>query len=99
MVAAFAELLRPGSTLLDAEGQFSFRHMYFGIGDGVVTRRHLDRYEAWLRDRTLDHSPDRFRRWLGVEYRPGEPCREQWDFDPYPLVVVTRGARGIAGRR
>jgi hypothetical protein len=99
MVSAFAELLRPGSTLLDAEGQFSLRHMYFGFGDGVVTRRHLEQYEGWLRDRSLDHSPDHFRRWLGVEYQPGDPCREQWNFDPYPLVVITRNVQEETRRR
>ena len=33
LVAAFAELLRPGSTLADADAQFSARYLYFGIGD------------------------------------------------------------------
>ena len=99
MVAAFAELLRPGSTLADAEAQFTFRHLYFGIGDGVVTRRHLELYESWLRDRSLAHSPERFRRWLSAEYRPGIPCRDQWNYDPYPLVVVTRGVKKVADRR
>jgi protein tyrosine phosphatase (PTP) superfamily phosphohydrolase (DUF442 family) len=99
IVSAFAELLRPGSTLLDAEEQFSFRHMYFGIGDGVVARHHLELYESWLKGQSLDHSPDHFRRWLGSEYQPGKPCREAWNYDPYPLVVVTRGVRQVADRR
>lgn len=99
MVSAFAELLRPGATLQDAEAQFSFRHMYFGLGDGVVTRRHLEQYENWLRARSLDHSPDHFRRWLGVEYQPGQPNHDQWNYDPYPLVVVTKGIRKVADRR
>ena len=99
MVSAFAELLRPGSTLLDAEAQFTARHMYFGFGDGVITHRHLERYEAWLRARSLAHEPDHFRRWLGSEYRPEEPNREQWNYDPYPLVVVTKGVKKVANRR
>jgi protein tyrosine phosphatase (PTP) superfamily phosphohydrolase (DUF442 family) len=99
MVAAFAVLLRPGSTLEDAEAQFTPAHLYFGIGDGVVTRQHLERYEAWLRGQSLAHAPDHFRRWLGSEYRPGEPNREQWDHDPYPLVVVTKGLKRVADRR
>ncbi len=90
MVAAFAELLRPGSTLGDAEGQFTLRHLYVGLGDGVVTHRHLEAYRAWLLARSTPHTPDRFRRWLLAEYTPGQPCREQWDYDPYPLVVTTR---------
>jgi protein tyrosine phosphatase (PTP) superfamily phosphohydrolase (DUF442 family) len=99
MVVAFAVLLRDGSTLLDAEAQFTPCHLYFGLGDGVVTRQHLERYEEWLKGQSLAHSPDHFRRWLGVEYRPGEPNREQWDHDPYPLVVVTKGVRKLADRR
>ena len=99
MVSAFAELLRPGSTLEDAEGQFSARYLYFGIGDGVVTHHHLESYEGWLRDHSLAHSPDHFRRWLGSEYKPGEPSREQYQYDPYPLVVVTRGFKKVADRR
>ncbi len=99
MVAAFAELLRPASTLADAEGQFSARYMYFGFGDGVVTRQHLELYERWLAHQGLGHSPDQFRRWLGAEYRPGEPSRERWEYDPYPLVVTTRGVRKVAARR
>lgn len=99
MVSAFLELLRPGSTLTDAEGQFTLRHMYFGLGDGVVTRQHLELYESWLREKSLAHSPDRFRSWLGSEFRPGVPGRERWEYDPYPLVVVTRGTRRVADRR
>jgi hypothetical protein len=98
MVSAFAELLRPGSTLRDAEAQFSARHLYFGIGDGVVTRQHLECYEGWLRDRSLAHSPDQFRRWMTTGYRPGEPSREQYQYDPYPLVVVSRGVKKPAER-
>jgi protein tyrosine phosphatase (PTP) superfamily phosphohydrolase (DUF442 family) len=97
LAAAFAELLRPGATLDDAEAQFTARHLYFGFGDGVVTRRHLEQYEGWLRDQSLRHAPDQFRRWIAEGYRPGRPSREQWDFDPYPLVVVTRGLKRVAG--
>ena len=95
------ELLRPGGTLDDARGQFSLRYLFVRAGDGAIMREHLDRYERWLRDRGLDHSPGRFRRWVAEGYRPGTPCREQWPYDPYPLVVITRPAATIraAGRR
>ena len=99
MVAAFAELLRPGSDLADAERQFTLRHLYTGLGDGVTTRRHLEAYEGWLRLGNLGHTPERFRHWISSEYRPGRPSREHWDFDPYPLVVVTRPVRKVADRR
>jgi protein tyrosine phosphatase (PTP) superfamily phosphohydrolase (DUF442 family) len=99
MVCAFDELLRPGSTLASAEAQFSIRHMYFGIGDGVVTHQHLEQYEAWLIGQSLTHSPDQFRRWIRSGYTPGEPGREQWNYDPYPLVVVTKRVSQVAARR
>ena len=96
ITCAFAELLRPGSTLADAEAQFTLGYRYTGFGDGVVTYRHLQQYEDWLRDRKLDHTPDRFRLWVRTGFTPGSPCREQWDFDPYPLVVRTRSVPRVA---
>lgn len=99
MVLAFAEMLRPGSTMADAEAQFTPWHLYFGLGDGVVTRQHLEAYEKWLQSRSLVHLPDHFRHWLGVEYTSREPSRERWQYDPYPLVVVTRGIPAVASRR
>ena len=90
LVSAFAELLRPGSTVRDAESQFSAWYLYFGIGDGVVTHHQLVAYETWLQVNHLDHTPNQFRRWVRTGYEPGKPSREQWDFDPYPLVVTTK---------
>jgi len=99
LVAAFAELLRPGATVLDAERQFSAWYLYFGIGDGVVTHHQLVAYETWLKINHLDHTPDQFRRWMRTGYEPGKPSREQWKYDPYPLVVTTRpGGREVVRR-
>ena len=89
MVSAFAELLRPGGTLADADAQFRLHYLYVPFGDGVVTRRQLASYESWLADRGLPHSPDRFRSWITDGFRPGKPSREDWPYDPYPLVVIT----------
>ena len=90
LVAAWAELLRPGSITTDADAQFSARYLYFGFGDGVVTHHQLVAYETWLRANHLSHTPDQLRRWVATAYTPGTPSREQWAFDPYPLVVTTR---------
>lgn len=99
LASAWAELLRPGSTLADAEAQFSaLRYLYFGLGDGVVTHHQLVAYEDWLRANHLDHAPDHLRRWVATAYAPGTPSREQWAFDPYPLVVTTRPTDPKAGR-
>jgi hypothetical protein len=90
LVAAFAELLRPGSTLLDARAQFSLRYLFVRLNDGKIMAEHLDQYEDWLRSRHLSHDRATFRRWATEGFRPGVPGREEWPYDPYPLVVVRR---------
>jgi len=90
LVSAFAELLRPGGTLDDAHAQFSIRHLFVPINDGKVMAQHLDQYENWLRASGLKHDPANFHRWVDRGFKPGVPGREQWPYDPYPLVVITR---------
>ena len=90
LVSAFAELLRPGSTLDDARAQFSIRYLFVRVNDGKVMAEHLDQYESWLRAGGMKHDPATFRRWVDEGFKPGEPSREQWPYDPYPLVVITR---------
>jgi protein tyrosine phosphatase (PTP) superfamily phosphohydrolase (DUF442 family) len=92
LVSAVVELLDPASSLDDAEGQFTLRHLFLPIKDGRVMLGHLRQYEAWLAARGEPHSPDRFRRWLARDYRPGSPSREYWPCNPYPRLVVTSSA-------
>jgi protein tyrosine phosphatase (PTP) superfamily phosphohydrolase (DUF442 family) len=97
LASAFAELLRPGSTLADARYQFSIRYLFVRAGDGAIMAEHLDQYAAWLRKQGVAHSPDQFRRWVAEGFQPGTPSREQWPYDPYPLIVVTRPAPARQG--
>jgi hypothetical protein len=90
LVSAFAELLRPGGTLAGARAQFSLSYLFVRINYGKVMAEHLDQYEKWLLDRKLTHGPAIFRRWVNEGFIPGSPNREQWQYDPYPLVVITR---------
>ena len=99
LVSAFVELLRPGSTLADADRMFSLNYLYLGFGDGVVTHHQLAAYGDWLATNHLAHTPDQLRRWIRDGFTPGKPSREQWDFDPYPLVVTTRPVPRVAARR
>jgi hypothetical protein len=102
LAAAFAELLRPGGSLKSARGQFSPYYLYLPIRDGLTMRRHIDRYEAWLEGQRIGHSTDAFRRWIRDGYVPGSPSREEWPYDPYPLVVVHRPAnrpQGVIARK
>ncbi|WP_254053548.1 tyrosine-protein phosphatase [Singulisphaera sp. GP187] len=90
LVSAITELLRPGGSLADARRQFSLVYLYVKAGDGAVMERHLDRYEHWLKAGTLAHSPKQFRHWITQEFRPESPSREEWPYDPYPPVIITR---------
>jgi hypothetical protein len=96
LVSAIAALLRPGSTLQEARDQFSLRFLFVPLGDGKIMSEMLDRYESWLRANRLEHRPETFRTWAIRHYVPGTPNREQWPYDPYPLVVITRPVSGAA---
>lgn len=100
LVTAFSELLRPGSTLADAHAQFSLRYLFARVGDGKTTAEHLDQYERWLKRQNLPHTPDHLRRWVAEGFEPQKPSREDWPYDPYPLVVITRpdSPPQVAGR-
>jgi protein tyrosine phosphatase (PTP) superfamily phosphohydrolase (DUF442 family) len=90
LAAAFAELLRPGSTLQDARNQFSIWYLFAPVGDGTVMAEHLEQYANWLSKQRIAHSPANFRVWAHSGFEPRHPSREEWAFDPYPLVVVRR---------
>ena len=99
LASAMATLLREGSTLHEAERQFSPYYLFLPTEDGRIMRGHLRRYEAWLESSDLVHRPATFRRWLLDSYRPGVPNRSQWPYDPYPQRVVSRPLRGDASIR
>jgi hypothetical protein len=90
LASAFATLLREGSTIAEARAQFSAGYLFVPMGAGVVSLRHLEQYEGWLKQTGLSHTPDVFRRWVAEGFVPGHPGREDWPFDPFPLVVMTR---------
>jgi protein tyrosine phosphatase (PTP) superfamily phosphohydrolase (DUF442 family) len=94
LASAFAELLRPGSTIEDARAQFSMRYLFVRINDGKVMAEHLDEYENWLHKIGQKHTPANFHRWVDEGFQPGRPSREEWPYDPYPLVVVNRPEGG-----
>jgi len=90
LASAFAELLRPGSSLAEARAQFSLGYLFVRVNDGKVMAEHLDQYENWLQTKGLRHTPATFRRWAAEGFKPGVPNREAWPYDPYPSKVVTR---------
>ena len=93
LTAAVAELLTPGSTLAVARRQLALRYLYVRLGDGRIMAELLDQYENWLHSNNLKHCPEVFREWVAAGYLPGKPNREEWLYDPCPLVVVTHAPR------
>jgi protein tyrosine phosphatase (PTP) superfamily phosphohydrolase (DUF442 family) len=90
LVSALAELLRPGATLQNARAQFSLGYLFLRVNDGKIMAEHLDRYEDWLKAQRLTHSVTSFKQWVDEGFTPGIPNREQWPYDPYPLIVISK---------
>lgn len=97
LVASWATLLDPGGDLRTARAQFSPYYLYLPTREGRIMSGHLERYADWLDRAGLAHAPERFRAWVESVYRPGSPSREEWPYDPYPLVVITRSESVGAG--
>lgn len=87
LASAMSRLLTDGQSVNDARQAFSWKYMFFGLGDGVVTLRQFEAYEKSLKDSGQTHSPERFMTWLKNDFKPGLPSRESWPYDPYPLVI------------
>lgn len=95
-ISAIAQLLTPGTTLADARAQFSTYYLFVRAGDGQRMIEHLEQYERWLASTGRAHSSSVFRKWAREGFHPGLPGREQWPYDPYPLVVETRPPAPLA---
>jgi protein tyrosine phosphatase (PTP) superfamily phosphohydrolase (DUF442 family) len=87
LASAMAHLLTPGQSVESARREFSWRYLYFGLGDGITTFAQFDSYRDWLAGQQKPHSPETFEQWLATDFTPKWPSREQWPYDPYPLVV------------
>jgi hypothetical protein len=96
ITAAAAELLTPGSTLASARQQLALRYLYVRLRGGRIMAELLDQYENWLHAKSLEHRPVVFRQWVAAGYVPGNPSREEWPYDPCPLLVVTYPPRAQA---
>lgn len=99
LACAVATLLRPGATLDDARSAFSLRHLFLPVKDGKVMADHLEEYARWLAGRRLGHTPSRFREWAATDYRPHSPNRDEWPYNPIPLVVRTPPDPAAPARR
>lgn len=97
LASAMTRLLSEGQTLEDAGRSFSWRYLFLGLGDGVVTLRQFQQYENWLISHKIRHSPTQFMAWLKADFQPRSPSREEWPYDPYPLVIRSHPAENATG--
>jgi protein tyrosine phosphatase (PTP) superfamily phosphohydrolase (DUF442 family) len=60
----------------------------------------LREYAAWLKDRGLDHSPDRFRAWVRTEYHSADPRVDplHWPAGPRAAFAKSRSNQVGAAR-
>src|SRR5207247_2652780 len=83
---AAALLLHTNATLDEARRQMSWRYGHLSFSKTGRLDDFFDLYERWLRERTLDHTPEYFRRYACFEYCPGPlRCRLEVLVPPPPV--------------
>jgi protein tyrosine phosphatase (PTP) superfamily phosphohydrolase (DUF442 family) len=72
LASALYLMIRRGIPPEQAERAFTLEHGHVPIGGPEHLHEPLTEYAAWLAERGLTHSPDRFRDWIRAEYQsPG----------------------------
>lgn len=89
LASTAARLLLTADDLDAARQQLWPRYGHFAVGRGAVLDRFFDYYETWLATRGELHAPDRFRRWVAIDYCPG----------PYRAHLALRGAPNFPAHR
>jgi protein tyrosine phosphatase (PTP) superfamily phosphohydrolase (DUF442 family) len=76
MTAAVVQLLYTDATLSQALRQLWPRYGHFEFGRTAAMDAFFDRYEAWLTEKGIEHTPARFREWATTVYTPGPAMSE-----------------------
>lgn len=71
LACAVALLLDKSGSMSQAKAQLSWRYGHVSISQAGNLFRVLEMYQDWLSQQGVGHSPDRFRHWVKVVYRPG----------------------------
>ena len=85
LAAAIYRMVQKGESPRQAEGAFSISFGHFPIGGTQHLHEPLGEYAAWLEDRGLAHTSDRFRDWVRTQYEPADKSG-----DPPPLLPGPR---------
>jgi protein tyrosine phosphatase (PTP) superfamily phosphohydrolase (DUF442 family) len=67
-----------------AREAFTLAHGHVAFGGPERLHEPLNEYSAWLLDRKLDHTPERFRDWVTNHYQADDPPRKPRPIEPGP---------------
>ncbi len=85
LAASLYRLYVLGQPPEEAEQGFSFYHAHIPLLGPATLHEPIDAYTAWLGDKELAHTPQRFRDWVETEYREVPHERRPSDVAPIPL--------------
>lgn len=97
LASAIAQLLHTDAGLGRAWRQLGLVYGHVPFGKPAQLDRFFELYADWLEHEGAEHSPDRFRHWVGREYCPGE-CRCAMELLG-ETVAVPRGVPGVVNVR
>lgn len=89
LAAAMALLLYSDATLNQARRQLLPIYGHLPVGRTVAMDEFFDRYELWLTNQKLTHSPSQFRDWALHHYIPGVGKAEFAISSPLPATIKT----------
>jgi hypothetical protein len=88
LASAVYLMIQRGERPERARQAFALEHGHIPLGGTEHLHEPIDEYAAWLADRRLPHSPERFRDWVKTQYEPADGSP-----DPPPLRPGPRPRR------
>lgn len=96
LASALYRMVMLGEAPEIAEGQFTVFHGHVPLLGTAHLHEPIDEYAAWLRAEGLEHTAERFRRWIAEEYRSDEPLADYEPLQPGSRWALKAARRGIA---
>lgn len=87
LASAIYLLLHTDATLGEARRQLLPWYGHISAGPTAAMQGFFDRYESWLDEQQVEHTPERFRHWALSVYTPGVARSEFEWLDPIPNPV------------
>ncbi|MHB1561894.1 MAG: fused DSP-PTPase phosphatase/NAD kinase-like protein [Isosphaeraceae bacterium] len=94
LASAVYRMVRRGVPPEEAEDSFTIEHLHIPIGGPEHLHEPLREYGAWLAEKGLSHTPERFRDWVKNDYKSPDGHD-----DPPPLPAGPRHRRSVLSYR